>query len=321
MTNQGRAAAQAGFTLVEVMVVLLIFMIIAGAVFAAISAAQVRYRAEKQFLDSFQGARIGVDLMARDIHNAGYPSPYTYPGNFSKLPTGPTPLLIPDPVPWPDPAKTDTPLDASVALQQRFAVGIVGVRAGVVDLTCTVNGGTKPCDPDGPGGVVGVPNAFDLILELDIDPEANNPALGPPTIEWVRYQLCWIQPDGTCDPDKKSPNAWPAGRQHSTLVRAVAVKDAVSDPSVIAVSNVPFVENIVQDSTINVGPVPGLPDGTRNTAVFTYICAGGAASCTVEEVESVIINLRVRSAEADLQTQQAREITLRGLARRLNPSR
>ncbi|MCI0356605.1 MAG: type II secretion system GspH family protein, partial [Acidobacteria bacterium] len=100
MTNQGRAAAQAGFTLVEVMVVLLIFMIIAGAVFAAISAAQVRYRAEKQFLDSFQGARIGVDLMARDIHNAGYPSPYTYPGNFPKLPAGPTPIDIPDPVPW-----------------------------------------------------------------------------------------------------------------------------------------------------------------------------------------------------------------------------
>ncbi len=308
-----RPVGQAGFTLIEVMVVLLIFMIIAGAVFAAISAAQVRYRAEKQFLDSFQGARIGVDLMVRDIHNAGYPSPYTYPGNFPKAPIGPTPIQIPDPVPW------EVPTDADPGLQQRFAVGIVGVRGGAVDLTCTVNGGANPCDPDGPGGVPGFPNAFDIILELDIDPEANNPALGPPTIEWVRYQLCWIQPDGTCDPDKKSPNAWPGGRQHSTLVRAVAVKDAVSDPSVIAVSNVPFVENIVQDSTENVGAL--LLDGTRNTPVFTYICAGGAASCTVEQVESVIINLRVRSAEADLQTRQAREITLRGLARRLNPSR
>ena len=37
--------------------------------------------------------------------------------------------------------------------------------------------------------------------------------------------------------------------------------------------------------------------------------------------ENVIINLRVRSADPDLQTRQRREITLRGLARRLNPSR
>lgn len=303
MTTQRRAPSQAGFSLVEIMVVLIVFMIVAGAVFTAINAAQLRYRAEKQFLESFQGARIGIDLMVRDIHNAGYPRPHLYPGNFPKLPTGPTPAGIPDPVPW------EAPTDAAPALQERFAVGIVGVRSGAVDLTCTVNGGVSPCD---------FPTAFDLILETDLDPETADPVTGP-DIEWVRYQLCWIQPDGTCDPKTKSPNAWPTGRQHSTLVRAVEVKDAVSDPSVITVSNVPFVENIVQDSTLPVGA--GLPDGTRNTAVFTYLCSGGATSCTVEQVESVVINLRVRSAEADLQTQQAREITLRGLARRLNPAR
>jgi hypothetical protein len=87
----------------------------------------------------------------------------------------------------------------------------------------------------------------------------------------------------------------------------------------VVLSNVPFVENIVQDPTVPVGNL--LPDGTRNQAVFNYLCRGGAVSCTVEEIESIIIIVRVRSADPDLQTRQAREITLRGLAQRLNPSR
>ncbi|MGH9780122.1 MAG: PilW family protein [Candidatus Acidiferrales bacterium] len=297
-TPAQRRPRQAGFSLVEIMVVLVIFIIVTSAVFGLLNTAQIRYSAEKRFLESFQGARIGVDLIVRDIHNAGYPPPYTYPGNFPKLPTGPTPALIPDPVPW------EVPTLAGAALQERFAIGIVGVRNGVVDLGCTVNGGALPCT---------FPTAFDLILELDVDPETADPALGP-DIEWVRYQLCWIQPDGTC---LRTPK--PAGATTSVVVRAVDVKDAVSDPSVVVLSNVPFVENIVQDPSIAVGAL--LPDGTRNTAVFTYVCTGGALSCPVEDVESVIINLRVRSADPDLQTRQRREITLRALARRLNPSR
>jgi len=290
---------QRGFSLIEIMVVLVIFMIIAGAVFGAINVAQVRYAAEKRFLESFQGARIGVDLMVRDIHNAGYPPPYTYPGNFPYLPTGPTPVTIPNPVPW------EVPTQAAPGLQDRFAVGIVGVRGGVVDLGCTVNGGAFPCQ---------FPNAFDLILELDIDPESTNPALGP-TIEWVRYQLCWIQADGTCLPTPRVGGVTAT----SVITRGVQTKVTGLDPSAVVLSNVPFVENIVQDSSLPVGA--GLPDGTRNTAVFTYVCVGGAATCAVEQVESVIITLRVRSADPDLQTRQAREITLRGLGRRLNPSR
>jgi hypothetical protein len=290
-------------SLVEILVVVFIFLVVSGAIFGLLDVAQVRYRAEKQFLESFQGARVGVDLMVRDIHNAGYPRPYLYPGNFPKLPDGPTPPLIPDPVPW------EVPTQAAAALQDRFAVGIVGVRNGVVDLGCTVNGGIAPCD---------LPDEFDLILETDLDPETADPVAGP-TIEWVRYQLCWIQPDGTCDPGTRPADAWPAGPQHSTLVRTVVVKDAVSNPAAVPLSNIPFVENIVQDSTIPVGNF--LPDNTRNQAVFTYLCSGGAVSCTVEQIESVIITLRVRSLGADIRTRQQREITLRGLARRLNPSR
>jgi prepilin-type N-terminal cleavage/methylation domain-containing protein len=307
---------QRGFSLVELLVVLVIFMIVTGAVFQLLNVAQVRYRAEKQFLESFQGARIGVDLMVRDIHNAGYPRPYIYAGNLplqnpaspvvpSEAPTyGPTPLTY-DPlfVPWEEPTK------AAPALQTRFAVGIVGVRGGAVDLTCTVQ-----ADPTLPKGVTDcdVPNSFDVILELDIDPESTPPP-ALPSIEWVRYQLCWVQADGTCDPDTKGPG------DTTILVRAVDIKDAVSDPSAVVSSDVPFVENIVQDPTVTVGNL--LPDGTRNAAVFTYVCAGGAASCTVEQIEDIIITLRVRSVEPDIQTRQQREITLRGLARRLNPSR
>lgn len=307
-TQRGRHR-QAGFSLVELLVVLAIFVIVTGAVFGLLNMAQIRYAAEKRFLESFQGARIGVDLMVRDIHNAGYPPPYTYagnlpyqaapPGSIGMAPgNGPTPLNYDMPVPW------DSPTQADIGLQDRFATGIVGVRNNLVDLTCTVNGGATPCD---------VPDAFDLILEMDVDPEASNPLLGP-TIEWVRYRLCWMQPDGTCRPNVVPPNP-----RTTVITRGVATKNAALDPTAAVISNLPFVENIVQRSDLNVGDA--MPDGTANTAIFSYICAGGQPSCTVEQIQNVVIMVRVRSAEADIQTRQQREITLRGLARRLNPSR
>ena len=108
---------QQGFSLLEVMVVMTIFLVVAGAVFELLNVSQQRYRSEQQVLESFQGARLGMDLMVRDIHNAGYPPAYTFPGN---LPSPPTPPAYPVGV-WTD------PVDADPNLRQRFALGIVGV--------------------------------------------------------------------------------------------------------------------------------------------------------------------------------------------------
>lgn len=65
---------QRGFSLIEILVVVAVFTIVSGAVFLLLDTAQQRYRAESELLDAFQGARIALDQIVRDVHNAGYPS-------------------------------------------------------------------------------------------------------------------------------------------------------------------------------------------------------------------------------------------------------
>ena len=62
-----------GFSLVEIMMVILVFSVITGAVFGLLSVAQQRYKMESEFLDSFQTTRLAIDQMVRDIHTTGYP--------------------------------------------------------------------------------------------------------------------------------------------------------------------------------------------------------------------------------------------------------
>jgi prepilin-type N-terminal cleavage/methylation domain-containing protein len=63
-----------GFTLIEMLIVMLVFSVIMGAVFSQISTAQKRSTAEQQKLDMFQETREFADTMARDLRNAGYPN-------------------------------------------------------------------------------------------------------------------------------------------------------------------------------------------------------------------------------------------------------
>lgn len=72
--------AQRGFSLIELMVVLLILSVIMGAVFQQIANVQQRSSAEQTKLDMFQESREFMDQLTRDLHQAGYPSP----ANFDK---------------------------------------------------------------------------------------------------------------------------------------------------------------------------------------------------------------------------------------------
>jgi prepilin-type N-terminal cleavage/methylation domain-containing protein len=73
-----RRSAQAGFSLIEMMVVLLLLSIVAGAVFTQINQVQVRSSAEQVKLDAFQESREFMDQLVRDLHQAGYPSVRLY---------------------------------------------------------------------------------------------------------------------------------------------------------------------------------------------------------------------------------------------------
>jgi prepilin-type N-terminal cleavage/methylation domain-containing protein len=292
---------QRGFSLIEVMLVLVIFLIVSGAVFELLNASQIRYRAERDFLESFQGARLGVEIMVRDIHNAGYPPPYTFAGNLGAPPTPaayPAPLVGPTCPPagtWTDPAC------APAALQTRFAMGILGLdAAGNVSTTCTVdttNPTLSTCD---------IPNPWELVLELDIDPENPNPdaTTGQTSqVEWVYYDLrAPVAPDVT-----------------STLFRTVSPKQVGVSPTA-APSNVPFVEEIVQNPTGGAAAVTA-----ANPAVFVYECdldaLVGPGVCLAENVKNVYINLRAQSTRPEIATGRMRQITVRGAGSRQYPNR
>lgn len=89
---------QKGFSLIEILVVVVVFTVVTGAVFGLLDMAQQRYKMESEFLDTFQSARLSIDQMARDIHSAGYP-----PANSFSGPPAPAPaanLVASTPFAW-----------------------------------------------------------------------------------------------------------------------------------------------------------------------------------------------------------------------------
>ncbi len=69
-----RATSQQGFTLLELLLVMLILSLIVGAVFSQMSDAQQRLGTEENRLGDFQEARDFVDQFFRDINQAGTPN-------------------------------------------------------------------------------------------------------------------------------------------------------------------------------------------------------------------------------------------------------
>ncbi len=93
---------QRGFTLLELMVAVAVFLLIAGAAFALLSLAQQRSRIESQTLDSLQEGRLGLDQIVRDVSAAGYPPK----GLFSATPAAQ--LVASAPFAW-SPGYPNTP--------------------------------------------------------------------------------------------------------------------------------------------------------------------------------------------------------------------
>lgn len=69
---------EAGFSLIELLIVILLLSIIMGSVFSQIDLVQKRFRSEEVKLDIFQTAREFVDQMVRDVHQSGFPNVKMY---------------------------------------------------------------------------------------------------------------------------------------------------------------------------------------------------------------------------------------------------
>jgi|SRR5271167_874924 prepilin-type N-terminal cleavage/methylation domain-containing protein len=74
-----------GFTLIELMTALVIFLLIIGAAFTLLGTSQQRYQTESQVLTSFQEARLGLDQTVRDVNDSGYPSPTFFNSSLPNL--------------------------------------------------------------------------------------------------------------------------------------------------------------------------------------------------------------------------------------------
>jgi len=67
-------ARQAGFSVLELLLSLSLFIIISGAALSLLNAAQKRFQTEGQLLSSFQEGRLALDMIVRDINDSGYPA-------------------------------------------------------------------------------------------------------------------------------------------------------------------------------------------------------------------------------------------------------
>jgi type II secretory pathway pseudopilin PulG len=67
-------ARQAGFSVLELLLSLSLFIIISGAALSLLSMTQKRFQTEGQVLSSFQEGRLALDMIVRDVNDSGYPA-------------------------------------------------------------------------------------------------------------------------------------------------------------------------------------------------------------------------------------------------------
>jgi type II secretory pathway pseudopilin PulG len=67
-------ANQAGFSLLELMLSMSLFIIISGAALSLLNMAQKRFQTEGQVLTSFQEGRLALDMIVRDVNDSAYPA-------------------------------------------------------------------------------------------------------------------------------------------------------------------------------------------------------------------------------------------------------
>ena len=118
---------QRGFTLLELMIVLLILSLIVGAVFSQLNLAQQRLSTEENRLDDFQQARDFVDQFFRDINQIGTPNTQLFDLTQTFTPALATPQTSYN---WANQYINDS----------RFAVGLTKINSNEIHFEGSVNG-------------------------------------------------------------------------------------------------------------------------------------------------------------------------------------
>jgi type II secretory pathway pseudopilin PulG len=90
-TNSGRG----GFTILELLMAMGIFLIICAAMFELLNLSQKKYSSETQLTAAYQDARLSMDQIVRDFNVSGYP-----PADMFSVPPSNSQLYATSPVAW-----------------------------------------------------------------------------------------------------------------------------------------------------------------------------------------------------------------------------
>ncbi len=279
---------QHGFTLVELLVALGIFLVITGAAFTLLGTSQKHYQTESQVLTSFQEARLGLDQIVRDVNDAGYPPPTFFvsgaPQNSASSPFA-----------WSAGAGYPPP-----------GFCRIGTAGGGTCTTATAGDRT--------------PGDFDLIIETNPNPQDPNS-----TVCWIRYQL---QNTTTLPTLMRGVIAKvPLGDPDTNTAALVPfVQNVVNTQVVQNVVNTKVAPYQAAYPGIFPGgaAVPIFSYTCDNSypppAPATVPCSGPGADNSPANIRDVIITLIVAAPMPDATTGQPRLVMLNGRGRRINPN-
>jgi len=284
---------QRGFTLVEMLTALGIFLVVTGAAFTLLTSSQQRYLTESQVLNSFQEARLGLDQMVRDINNAGFPPP-----TYSSAPYTPSlNYLTSSPFAWSSSAGYPTN-------PCQIATGSVGACTTSTDLA---------------------PGDFDIIIETNPD---YNPSDSTKQVQWIRYQLVGTTLMRGIAPKVSGSDPDAAFNGNSALVPFVQnVVNNCPSPATSAISPCPLA--LSNPNAFPGGsPIPifqytcdhpATPQFPPPPAIPCISFSAGADNAPAN-IRDVIITLIVAAPLPDATTGQARLVQLQGRGRRFNPN-
>jgi len=282
-----------GFTLIEMLAALGIFLLITGAAFTLLSSSQQRYQTESQVLSSFQEARLGLDQMVRDINDAGFPPPsYLASGNGGNL--------------------------SSYFANAPFAWS---TGAGYFTNPCQIGtGGAGNCTTTVAGDFA--PGDFDIIIETE--PNPLDPSCAPACqVQWIRYQLGG--PNGTTLLRGMVPKV--GGNDPDT---AFAGANAPAPFVQNVVNNSP---NLQIGQFQLSAAYPALFPAGAPVPIFQYICDTPSVPQSPPQpcllagpdnspanIRDVIITLIVAAPMPDASSGRPRLVQLEGRGRRINPN-
>jgi prepilin-type N-terminal cleavage/methylation domain-containing protein len=285
MSARRQKRRQRGFSLVELMAALGIFLVITGAAFTLLTSSQQRYQTDAQLLNSFQEARLALDQMVRDIDDSGYPPP-SFAGTDTTKYAG-TPFA------WSTSAGYNTNPPPTPCL-----IGSLTSSSG----TCTTStGGYAPGD-------------FDIIIETEPSPKD----CPPNCVQWIRYQL-----QGTTlmrGVVNKVSGADPDGTTLTALVPFVQY--VVNNSPGLQIGN--FLLSTSNPGTFPGGSSVPIFSYTCDTPTTPQppptLCVNAITDNSPANVRDVAITLIVAAPLPDATTGMPRLVQLSGRGRRVNPN-